>query len=70
MIVNPERWSKKTLLSSNFILDALECHCFFAFKGVSVSRLLFLCMSKAAVGLPMFYLSLAAIWEVFLYQIL
>lgn len=58
------------MLSSIFILDAFNFLSLFAFKGKNMSRLLGLFLSKAEWILPISYLSLAAICELFPYQIL
>lgn len=70
VIINHKIWSPKTMPSSIFILDAFNFLSLFAFKGKNMSRLLGLFLSKAAWILPISYLSLAAICELFPYQIL
>lgn len=44
-LMKPKVWSQKTLLSSCYILNALDFLCFFSFRCVYVSKHFFLCMS-------------------------
>lgn len=67
--MKPKVWSKKTSFSSCFILGALELH-FVPFPFYVYMRLDSCYCVRPAWSFPMFYLSLAAIWEPFLYQIL